>query len=122
MKKFLYVLLVLILLLVICNSYKTNEELTQEVQEMIFNLQEQDSKSVKFTPMDLTDAQKSQARENIGAAALTDVSSPYNFKGTVAAVSNLPSAKNEVNDTYYATLADAMAAAKQLAANWIHFS
>lgn len=101
MKKRIPILLFLILLLICCSSF-TTDKLRQGVQEMIFNMQS-DTNSVKFTPMNLTDAQKSQARENIGAAALTDVSSPYNFKGTVAAVSNLPSTNNVVNDTYYVT-------------------
>lgn len=35
----------------------------------------------------------------------SQISSPFNYKGVVAAVSNLPSSGNTVNDTYYVTAA-----------------
>lgn len=55
------------------------------------------------TSQTLTDSEKAQARTNLGAASQTDISSPYNFKGSVSTSADLPSSGNVINDTYYIT-------------------
>ena len=59
------------------------------------------SEAVKYVSQQLTDAQKIQARENIGAASLSDLGTVFTLKGGVATVSDLPATGNNIGDVYY---------------------
>ena len=59
------------------------------------------SEAVKYVSQQLTDAQKIQARENIGAASLADLGTVFTLKGGVATVSDLPVSGNRIGDVYY---------------------
>lgn len=56
---------------------------------------------VQYVAQTLTDAQKAQARDNIGAASIEDLGTVFDIKGDVAAVSDLPATGNRVGDVYY---------------------
>ena len=59
------------------------------------------SEAVKYVSQQLTDAQKIQARENIGAASLADLGTVFDLKGGVATVQDLPATGNRIGDVYY---------------------
>ena len=59
------------------------------------------SEAVKYVSQQLTDAQKIQARENIGAASLADLGTVFTLKGGVATVQDLPESGNRIGDVYY---------------------
>lgn len=59
------------------------------------------SEAVKYVSQQLTDAQKIQARENIGAASLADLGTVFTLKGGVATVQDLPQSGNRIGDVYY---------------------
>lgn len=59
------------------------------------------SEAVKYVSQQLTDAQKIQARENIGAASLADLGTVFTLKGGVATVQDLPQTGNRIGDVYY---------------------
>ena len=59
------------------------------------------SEAVKYVSQQLTDAQKIQARENIGAASLSDLGTVFTLKGGVATVQGLPQTGNRIGDVYY---------------------
>lgn len=56
---------------------------------------------VRYVSQTLTDAQKTQARNNIGAASIADLGTVFTIKGDVATVNDLPSSGNAVGDVYY---------------------
>lgn len=56
---------------------------------------------VQYVAQTLTDAQKAQARDNIGAASIEDLGTVFDIKGDVATVADLPSTGNRVGDVYY---------------------
>lgn len=56
---------------------------------------------VQYVSQSLTDAQKTQARDNIGAASITDLGTVFTIKGDVATVADLPASGNAVGDVYY---------------------
>lgn len=56
---------------------------------------------VQYISQTLTDAQKTQARENIGAASVEDLGTVFDIKGDVATVGDLPSTGNRVGDVYF---------------------
>lgn len=60
-----------------------------------------DAEAVKYVSQTLTDAQKTQARANIGAASLSDLGTVFTLKGGVATVSDLPASGNNIGDVYY---------------------
>ena len=60
-----------------------------------------DAEAVKYVSQTLTDAQKTQARENIGAASMSDLGTVFTLKGGVATVSDLPDTGNRIGDVYY---------------------
>jgi hypothetical protein len=60
-----------------------------------------DAEAVKYVSQTLTEAQKTQARENIGAASLSDLGTVFTLKGGVATVSDLPASGNNIGDVYY---------------------
>lgn len=60
-----------------------------------------DAEAVKYVSQTLTDAQKTQARANIGAASLSDLGTVFTLKGGVATVSDLPATGNRIGDVYY---------------------
>lgn len=60
-----------------------------------------DAEAVKYVSQTLTDAQKTQARENIGAASMSDLGTVFTLKGGVATISDLPSTGNRIGDVYY---------------------
>ena len=57
--------------------------------------------AVLYNEQTLTDAQKTQARENIGAASLDDIGTVFTIKGDVATVADLPATGNTVGDVWY---------------------
>ena len=57
--------------------------------------------AVLVTQQTLSDAQKSQARDNIGAISASDIGTVFTLKGSVSAVADLPSTGNTVGDVYY---------------------
>lgn len=57
--------------------------------------------AVRYNEQTLTDAQKIQARENIGAASLDDIGTVFTIKGDVATVADLPVTGNVVGDVWY---------------------
>lgn len=56
---------------------------------------------VQYVSQSLTDAQKTQARDNIGAASIADLGTVFTIKGDVATVADLPASGNAVGDVYY---------------------
>ena len=60
-----------------------------------------DAEAVKYVSQTLTEAQKTQARANIGAASLSDLGTVFTLKGGVATVSDLPATGNNIGDVYY---------------------
>lgn len=72
-------------------------DLTQSVQD---SLAKADA-AVRYNAQTLTDAQKMQARENIGAASLDDIGTVFSIKGDVATVADLPATGNAVGDVWY---------------------
>lgn len=60
-----------------------------------------DAEAVKYVSQTLTDTQKTQARENIGAASMSDLGTVFTLKGGVATVSDLPTTGNRIGDVYY---------------------
>lgn len=48
-----------------------------------------------------TEAQKAQARANIGAVSIDEVGTVFTLKGSVATVADLPATGNNVGDVYY---------------------
>lgn len=56
---------------------------------------------VQYISQTLTDAQKTQARVNIGAASVEDLGTVFDIKGDVATVADLPATGNRVGDVYY---------------------
>ena len=72
-------------------------DLTQSVQE---SLTKADA-AVRYNSQTLTDPQKAQARENIGAASLDDIGTVFTIKGDVATVADLPATGNTVGDVWY---------------------
>lgn len=56
---------------------------------------------VQYVAQTLTDAQKAQARDNIGAASIDDLGTVFDIKGDVATVADLPATGNRVGDVYY---------------------
>ena len=60
-----------------------------------------DAEAVKYVSQTLTEAQKTQARANIGAASLSDLGTVFTLKGGVATVSDLPATGNSIGDVYY---------------------
>ena len=57
--------------------------------------------AVRYNSQTLTNAQKTQARENIGAASLDDIGTVFTIKGDVATVADLPATGNAVGDVWY---------------------
>lgn len=57
--------------------------------------------AVRYNEQTLTDAQKTQARKNIGAASLDDIGTVFTIKGDVATVADLPATGNSVGDVWY---------------------
>ena len=57
--------------------------------------------AVRYNSQTLTDAQKTQARENIGAASLDDIGTVFTIKGDVATVADLPATGNAVGNVWY---------------------
>lgn len=57
--------------------------------------------AVLVTQQTLSDAQKSQARDNIGAISASDIGTVFTLKGSVATVADLPATGNEVGYVYY---------------------
>ena len=57
--------------------------------------------SVQYNSQTLSDSQKAQARDNIGAASVDDLGTVFDIKGDVATVSDLPATGNRVGDVYY---------------------
>ena len=57
--------------------------------------------AVQYVAQSLTDAQKAQARDNIGAASIEDLGTVFDIKGDVATVADLPATGNRVGDVYY---------------------
>lgn len=72
-------------------------DLAQSVRE---SLAKADA-AVRYNSQTLTDAQKTQARENIGAASLDDIGTVFTIKGDVATVADLPATGNAVGDVWY---------------------
>lgn len=68
------------------------------IQDAIIALE---GSSVLFVSQTLTDAQKTQARDNIGAASISDLGTVFTIKGDVATVNDLPVSGNAVGDVYY---------------------
>ena len=56
---------------------------------------------VQYVAQTLTDTQKAQARDNIGAASIDDLGTVFDIKGDVATVADLPATGNRVGDVYY---------------------
>ena len=56
---------------------------------------------VHYNSQTLTDAQKAQARTNIGAASMSDLGTVFTLKGGVATVNDLPQTGNSIGDVWY---------------------
>lgn len=56
---------------------------------------------LRYSLMNLTDAQKAQARTNIGAASMADIGTVFTLKGGVATVADLPQTGNRIGDVWY---------------------
>lgn len=69
-----------------------------DIQDAIIALE---GSSVLFVSQTLTDVQKTQARDNIGAASISDLGTVFTIKGDVATVNDLPALGNSVGDVYY---------------------
>lgn len=54
-----------------------------------------------------TEAQKAQARANIGAVSIDEIGTVFTLKGSVATVADLPATGNSVGDVYYVESASA---------------
>lgn len=74
------------------------------IYDLAYDVQTSISKAdnaVLVTQQTLSDAQKSQARDNIGAISASDIGTVFTLKGSVSAVADLPSTGNTVGDVYY---------------------
>ena len=61
-----------------------------------------DADSVHYTAdTGKTDAQKAQARENIGAVSKSELGVLFTFKGSVATLADLPASDNNVGDVWF---------------------
>lgn len=76
-------------------DYNLTPQDKQDIADII------DAEAVKYVSQTLTDAQKTQARENIGAASMSDLGTVFALKGGVATVSDLPASGNNIGDVYY---------------------
>lgn len=56
---------------------------------------------VQYISQNLTEAQQAQARENIGAASISDLGTVFDIKGDVATVQDLPATGNRVGDVWF---------------------
>ena len=56
---------------------------------------------VLYTEQALSDGQKAQARENIGAVSIDEIGTVFTLKGSVATAAQLPASGNHVGDVYY---------------------
>lgn len=56
---------------------------------------------LRYASQNLTDAQKAQARTNIGAASMADIGTVFTLKGGVATVADLPQTGNRIGDVWY---------------------
>ena len=77
------------------SDYVLTEQDKEEIADIV------GSEAVKYVSQQLTDAQKIQARENIGAASLADLGTVFTLKGGVATVQDLPQSGNRIGDVYY---------------------
>ena len=66
------------------SDYVLTEQDKEEIADIV------GSEAVKYVSQQLTDAQKIQARENIGAASLADLGTVFTLKGGVATVQDQP--------------------------------
>lgn len=57
--------------------------------------------ALSFNSQTLTDEQQAQARDNIGAASLSDLGTVFDIKGDVATVAALPATGNRVGDVWF---------------------
>lgn len=85
-----------------------------DLQDAIEDAQEQATSSVQFTAQSLTDAQKGQARTNIGAGSEADVSDLMSATGDLSGLStdnksSLVSAVNEINGHFLDGIAEGVA-------------
>ena len=74
------------------------------IYDLAYDVQTSISKAdnaVLVTQQTLSDAQKSQARDNIGAISASDIGTVFTLKGSVATVAGLPATGNTVGDVYY---------------------
>ena len=69
-------------------------DLAQAVQTILNN-------AVLYSSQARTDAEKEQARANIGAASRSDLGTVFTLKGGVATVNDLPQTGNRVGDVWY---------------------
>lgn len=76
-------------------DYNLTQQDKQDIAAII------DAEAVKYVSQTLTDAQKTQARENIGAASMSDLGTVFTLKGGVATVSDLPTTGKRIGDVYY---------------------
>ena len=77
------------------SDYVLTEQDKEEIADIV------GSEAVIYVSQQLTDAQKIQARENIGAASLADLGTVFKLKGGVATVQDLPQSGNRIGDVYY---------------------
>lgn len=82
----------------------TSENVWSVVEADYYNADQVDALAqyaVKYSAQTLTAAQQAQARNNIGAASLSDIGTVFTIKGEVTNVSDLPATGNTVGDVYY---------------------
>ena len=56
---------------------------------------------LRYAAQTLTEAEKAQARQNIGAASIADLGTVFTLKGGVASVADLPQTGNRIGDVWY---------------------
>lgn len=56
---------------------------------------------LRYVAQTLTEAEKAQARQNIGAASIADLGTVFTLKGGVATVNDLPQTGNRIGDVWY---------------------
>ena len=71
-----------------------SSDLAQAIQTILNN-------AVLFSSQTRTNAEKEQARANIGAASMSDLGTVFTLKGGVATVNDLPQTGNRIGDVWY---------------------